>query len=118
MDDMAQEPSLTAAQRDTRTLARAFYSALDTLPEPPRLSVAQSAFEAFTGALNTAPEPRRQPPAQGAIAENAPNPPARAARSPANAEKRAAPLRQARKARTPRKAPQQAQTGNGAAAAA
>ena len=88
-----------------KTFARAFFKALDTLPEPPPLSFAQTAFEAFTGALGDTTEPREQVAAA-----------ARVARPPAKAEKQAAPVRRARKARTPRA--QQTQTGNGATAAA
>ena len=98
-----------------KTLARAFFAALDTLPEPPRLSFAQTAFEAFTGALGDAPEPRHQAAVAAAVKDAATPAPARA-RAPAKPAEKTAPVRRARKARTAR-APQ-AQTGNGTAAAA
>ena len=119
-DNMAQEPSLSSTARGTTTLARAFFAALDALPEPPRPPAAQTAFEAFSHALHAAPEPRRQAVAAPVVKEDAPTRPVRAPRPPAKAEKKAAPVKRARKARTPRKgsAAQQAQTGNGTAAAA
>jgi hypothetical protein len=119
-DDMAQEQELASALRGTKTVARAFFTAVDAMPEPQRRAVAAAALDLIRDDMKAQ---REQAAAVAAKAKTA-KAPAKTARAPAKAArkaaKKAAPVRRARKTKAPAAAPAapQAQTGNGAAAEA
>jgi len=116
---MAQEPSLSSALRGTKTVARAFFAAVDALPEPQRQAVAQAALAQIRDDMKT----QRDKIAAAVIRAKAKAPASsegravrtKTAKAPAKVAKKATPVRRARKPPAAAPAASQPQNGNGVA---
>jgi hypothetical protein len=118
---MAQEPSLASALRGTKIVARAFFTAVDAMPEPQRRAVAAAALDLIRDDMKAQ---REKAAAVVAKAKTVKLPATKAAKAPAKGTKKAAkktaPVRRARKAKAvpDASAGAQAPPANGAATAA